>query len=455
MKWEHLFNPNRIGVQYSKEIDLLSTRSSFAKDYDRILFSAPFRKLQNKTQVFPLTDNIFVHNRLTHSLETASVGKTLGGEVGNAIAAKGPQEPVFQYFYQNELQNVIAAACLAHDIGNPPFGHAGESALSEYFKNLPQSVQESIRQELTDAQWKEISHFEGNANGFRILTHPFNNPNGGEFKLTYSTLAAMVKYPCQCVDGNDKSKAIISAKKYNIFETEWAAWQKLSNAMHMETLPDYSTIYQRHPFVFLTEAADDICYLIIDLEDAHRLKIIPHTETVNHFIGLLEAFDLDFEIPKTVQNIVAEDHKIAYLRALVISKAIQTTVAVFMEHEKDLLNGTLNQSLTSLFPEAIKKKWKALENYSLEHIYRHPMVVHREMAGYTILQGLLGEFLQLVFQPESLRSKQLRSLIPYSFQNKENPDSLYLNLRAILDFISAMTDQEAMDLFRLLKGIKV
>jgi dGTPase len=455
MNWEHLFNPNRIGVAYTKEIDLLSTRSSFAKDYDRILFSAPFRKLQNKTQVFPLTDNIFVHNRLTHSLETASVGKTLGNEVGRAIAEKGTIDPVFQHFYQNELQNVIAAACLAHDIGNPPFGHAGESALTEYFNSLPTSILDSIQSELTPAQWKEISHFEGNANGFRILTHPFNNPNGGEFKLTFSTLAAMVKYPCKAIEGNNKTTGFISTKKYNIFESEWAAWEKLSAAMQIETTAKSTQVYHRHPFVFLTEAADDICYLIIDLEDAHRLKIIPHQETVNHLIGLLEAFDDTFEIPKAVQNIVAEDQKIAYLRALVISKAIQATVVVFMENEMALLNGTLQQSLTSLFPEAVKKKLKDLVDYSFEHIYKHPIVVHREMAGYTILQGLLGEFLQLVLQPETLRSKQLRSLIPYPFQNKENEKSLYLNLRSILDFIAAMTDQEAMDLFRLLKGIKV
>ena len=455
MNWENLFNPNRIGVTYSKEIDLQSTRSSFAKDYDRILFSAPFRKLQNKTQVFPLTDNIFVHNRLTHSLETASVGRTLGREVGKAIADKGSKNPVFQYFYRNELQNVIAAACLAHDIGNPPFGHVGESAMAEYFKNLDSNTKAELQSKLSQPEWSEISQFEGNANGFRILTHHFNNPNGGEFKLTYATLAAMVKYPCKAIDGNDKSTGLISTKKYNIFNSEWQKWLQLCDGLGMPETTINTEIYARHPFVYLTEAADDICYLIIDLEDAHRLQIIPHQETVNHLTGLLRAFNPSSKADKIIENVIAPEQKVGYLRALVIHEAINACVKVFMEHEKELLAGKLQQPLTDLFPKELQQKWKGLQNYSFENIYKHKTVMQREMAGYAVLQGLISEFMQCILQPKSLRSKQLSSLIPYPFQNRENEESTYLNIRAILDFISAMTDQEAVDLYRLLKGIKV
>lgn len=460
MDWKHLFNPNRIGVDYVKEIDLDTTRSSFVKDYDRILFSAPFRKLQNKTQVFPLTDNIFVHNRLTHSLETASVGRTLGRNVGQLIADKYHlEDKVFQHFYRNELQHVVSAACLSHDIGNPPFGHAGEVAISEYFRNLTGDLKSRIKDEVSDLQWAELCHFEGNANGFRILTHNFNNATGGEFKLTFSTLAAMVKYPCLADVGNDKSTGLISTKKYNSFESEWHYWKQLSNGLNTPET-SISNVYARHPFVYLVEAADDICYLIIDLEDAHRLKIISHEETVDHLIGLLNAFaendaEKEASYQKALDKIDAPEQKVAYLRALLIHAAINECVKTFMKYEKELLAGNLQEPLTNLFHQDLNDKWRALQSFSFKNIYSHSIVMEREMAGYKILQGLLEEFVEGLFLTNSMRSKQLASLIPYAYQNRQVPENLYLNIRSILDFISAMTDQEAIDLFRLLKGIQV
>lgn len=458
MDWKYLFNPNRIGVDYVKEIDLESTRSSFIKDYDRILFSAPFRKLQNKTQVFPLTDNIFVHNRLTHSLETASVGRTLGREVGILIADQyHSEDKVFQHFYRNELQHVVSAACLSHDIGNPPFGHTGEVAISEYFRNLSGSLRSRITDHISDLQWAELCHFEGNANGFRILTHDFNNANGGEFKLTFSTLAAMVKYPCLADAGNDKTTGLISTKKYNILASEWPLWQQLSDGLALAST-DIQNVYARHPFVYLVEAADDICYLIIDLEDAHRLKIISHQETVDHLLGLLDSFSKDTSTSTILNNldkIVAPEQKVAYLRALVIHSAIKECVNTFMKHEKELLDGQLQEPLTNLFDSALNKKWRSLQSFSFKNIYGHSIVMEREMAGYKILQGLLEEFIEGLFLKNSMRSKQLSFLIPYTYKNIREENNLYANLRSILDFISAMTDQEAIDLYRLLKGIQV
>lgn len=457
MEWKKLFNPNRIGVDYTKAVDLTSTRSSFIKDYDRILFSAPFRKLQNKTQVFPLTDNIFVHNRLTHSLETASVGRTLGRMVGNAIAEQNEQEDeVFQHFYKNELQNVISAACLAHDIGNPPFGHTGEVAISEYFKNLKGGDLERIKNAISANQWAELSSFEGNANGFRILTHNFNNAAGGEFKLTYPTLAAMAKYPCQAINGNNKKTGLISTKKYNVFESEWAEWLKLSAALELEQTGS-EDVYVRHPFVYLVEAADDICYLIIDLEDAHRLKIVSHETTVQHLMGLLEAFNyssLD-KVKTQLKKMGSDEQKVAYLRALVIHCAINECVQMFMQNEQALLAGTLQKPLTDLFEGELGKRWQTLQQFSFKKIYSNNIVVHREMAGYRVLQGLLEEFIDGLFKDNSIRNRQLNSLIPYAYKNLNKEDDLYLNIRSILDFISNMTDQEAIDLYRLLKGIEV
>ncbi len=457
MHWESIFNPNRAGVTYTKEIDLQTTRSAFIKDYDRILFSAPFRKLQNKTQVFPLTDNIFVHNRLTHSLETASVGRTLGREVGKAIAAKHRGDAVFEHFYENELQHVISAACLAHDIGNPAFGHSGESAISEFFMHNSSDQLLSFKNHLSEEQWNELSHFEGNANGFRILTHNFNNTSGGEFKLTYSTLASLVKYPCKARHGNDKSTGLISTKKYNVFLSEWDQWKQIAHGLNLPSVGAEENIYLRHPFVYLVEAADDICYLIIDLEDAHRLGLVSHQDTYRRLLELLYAFSPGSGKNAEAQTakITSEDQKIAYLRALVIHASINHCVQVFMEHENDLLEGNLQKSLTGLFKESLKEKWEALESYSYHNIYTHPKVIEREIAGYKVLQGLLKEFLTTLFHKGTLRSRQLTSLIPYPYQNITDPNNHYLNVRSILDFLSAMTDQEAIGLYRLLKGIEV
>lgn len=444
-------------MNYTKEIDLQSTRSSFIKDYDRILFSAPFRKLQNKTQVFPLTDDIFVHNRLTHSLETASVGRTLGREVGKAIASKHKGDKVFHHFYENELQHVVSAACLAHDIGNPPFGHAGEKAISEFFRHFELGGSDPFENELNEDLLAELHNFEGNANGLRILTHDYNNATGGEFKLTYSTLAALVKYPCRAIHGNDKATGLISTKKYNSFLSEWPNWLQLADGLQIPAIPERPDVYYRHPFVFLVEAADDICYLIIDLEDAHRLQMVTFDETYRHMMELLAALSSESAIKaeETVSNISSNDQKVAYLRALVVNAAILECVDVFMNHEEKLLDGSLNRSLTALFKPELKNKWEALESFSLKNIYRNQHVVEREIAGYRVLQGLLEEFTNGLFRSKSHRNRQLLSLIPYPYQNLTDPGDLMLNVRSILDFISAMTDKEAIKMYRLLKGIAV
>lgn len=459
MDWRGLFNPNRIGVTYTKDVDLQSTRSSFIKDYDRILFSAPFRKLQNKTQVFPLTDEIFVHSRLTHSLETASVGRTLGREVGKAILDKHTDinEPVFRHFYENEIQHVVSAASLAHDIGNPPFGHAGEKAISEFFGHVLPERYPALASSMPEAALEELKHFEGNANGFRILTHNFNNAGGGEFKLTFSTLAAMVKYPCRAIDGNDTSTGYISTKKYNSFLSEWPYWEQLAKGLGIPAVENGSPVYCRHPFVYLVEAADDICYLIIDLEDAHRLEMVSFEETFGHLFELLQGFDEDEadRAAGVMDKMSSADQKVAYLRALIVRLAVMECVKVFMEQEDALLEGGLNRPLTSLFTGNLRESWKALEEFSWKHIYSHHRVMEREMAGYRVLQGLLEEFTDGLVKKQSLRNRQIHALIPYPYRNLEAPDDVYLNFRSVLDFISAMTDQEAMRTYRMLKGISV
>ena len=275
MNWQSLYSAKRTGDPQRKDANPDQLRTSFLRDYDRIIFSSAFRRLQNKTQVFPLPGAVFVHNRLTHSLEVASVGRSLGKVVGDAIARKYASESEhFTEFYKYELPSVVAAACLAHDIGNPPFGHSGEDAIRTYFKELQGETKTMIHDALTDNQLKDMERFEGNSNALRILTNNFNEADLGGNKLTYATLASIVKYPCSSSEGFNKKTGSISTKKSGFFDSETDIYTDIANTLGIPKKDGFQHVYARHPFVYLTEAADDICYRIIDMEDAHRLQIV-------------------------------------------------------------------------------------------------------------------------------------------------------------------------------------
>ncbi len=285
MHWNHLFSPIRLGVE-DRPIYNDLIRNPYQQDYDRLIFSSPFRRLQNKTQVFPLPGSVFVHNRLTHSLEVACVGRSLGNIIGHRIADEYPEEgDLFTHFYRNEMGSVISAACIAHDIGNPPFGHSGEKAISTYFADLEGELRKLLEENFNQSQWNDLTNFEGNANGLRLLTHQFKERSQGGLRLTYTTLAAMVKYPCESAIGLDKSRK--SRSKFGFFHSEIETYQKIAAELKITATSDHPKAYVRHPFVYLVEAADDICYQVIDWEDAHRLKIISTEEAQNQ---LLEFF---------------------------------------------------------------------------------------------------------------------------------------------------------------------
>lgn len=283
MHWSQLFSNRRTGDAPGKAPNPDPHRTSYIRDYDRLIFSSAFRRLQNKTQVFPLPGAVFVHNRLTHSLEVASVGRSLGRMVGEAIAAKHfAGEEKAAGFYRHELQNVIAAACLAHDIGNPPFGHSGEDAIRTFFEEIDGEPARMISDALSDAQRLDFQKFEGNANAFRTLTHPFGEDEPGGYGLTYSTLASIVKYPCSSAAGFNKSR--LSTKKSGFFCGERQTFSIIADTFGVPRLAENTDAWARHPFVFLTEAADDLCYRIIDLEDAHRLRIVSFEEFLDLFL---------------------------------------------------------------------------------------------------------------------------------------------------------------------------
>jgi dGTPase len=448
MQWETLFSNKRLGSTNISGRD--QVRGDYMRDYDRVIFSSQFRRLQNKTQVFPLPGAVFVHNRLTHSLEVASVGRSLGKAVGERLSQKyrGIFTENVTDFYRFELSDVIQTACLAHDIGNPPFGHFGEEAIRTFFQKSFQNV--SNFKELSENQKNDLAKFEGNANAFRILTRIFSSSG---LKLTYTTLASIVKYPCDSSSGFDKSTGLLSTKKSGFFDSEIHFFQSLTEELGILPINRESNIFARHPFVFLVEAADDICYRIIDLEDAFRLNVLGISETVDLLLPFFEGESQENYIRQKLDSISDDNQKLSLLRAMLINLLTEKCTAVFIKHEEELLNGTLKKSLIDLIDEKSIVLLKKIDALSFKKIYNHPSVIEKELAGYHVIVGLLEEFVGALLNLDSPKSKKVLNLIPAEFLISENK-SLYENTLEIVDFVSGMTDNYAMDLFRKLRGIQ-
>lgn len=441
MIWEKLLSSKRWGNEDRFIGNQKESRSEFQRDYDRIIFSSPFRRLQNKTQVFPLPGSVFVHNRLTHSLEVASVGRSLGTIFYNKMKDNDPAIddscPLLC-----EIGNIIASACLAHDLGNPAFGHSGESAISHYFTTGEGKIYQS---QVTEAQWEDLVNFEGNANALRILTHPFAGKGTGGFALTYATLAAIAKYPCSSVAGHNK--AHIYTKKYGFFQSEQAGFEKIAAEMGLHKVQEAPLVYKRHPLVYLVEAADDICYNIIDLEDAHRLKILSYTEVE----ALLLPLCRDERMPVRLAEIEDDDAKITLMRAKSISTLIGLCSDLFYKEQETILKGDFNKSLMDAIDEPFLSAMKTIERVSVQKIYNYNSVVQIEVAGYKVMGGLLEEFIPAYLQNSSKYHKKLIELIPKQFLTQDT--GVYSKIQTILDFVSGMTDIYAVELFRKIKGI--
>ncbi|HTN17991.1 MAG TPA: dNTP triphosphohydrolase [Chitinophagaceae bacterium] len=457
MNWEGLYTPRRTGDAGHKQRNPDQARNSYMRDYDRIIFSSAFRRLQNKTQVFPLPGPVFVHNRLTHSLEVASVGRSLGKIAGEKIADKYAGSGTgFDEFYRHELAYVVASACLAHDIGNPPFGHSGEDAIRAFFTTLEGTDKQRLEQELTPNQLLDFQRFEGNSNALRTLTHNFAEPEPGGYRLTYTTLASIVKYPCSSATGFNKQKGI-HAKKSGFFDSEMATYRSMAQDLGIPELED--NVFARHPFVYLVEAADDICYRVVDLEDAHRLGII----TLEKFKSLLLPF---FEgskgynnrewIEQKLSNINDANQQAQYIRANWIGLMVQKLADLFMEHEELLLAGALNKDLLACLPEHECALVKEINTFSYRHIYNHRSVVEIELSGFHIIGTLLKDFIRAVLHPEEARSEKLLLLVPAQFPvDTDRPQNLYGNIQSVVDFIAGMTDLFAIDLYQKISGIHI
>ena len=435
MNWNQLLSAKRFGLEeYHSEHP--ENRSEFQRDYDRLIFSAPFRRLQNKTQVFPLPGSIFVHNRLTHSLEVSCVGRSLGNDVARALLTSQPE---LHETFLAEIGSIVSAACLAHDLGNPPFGHSGERAISTFFS---EGGGLALRDRLTDAEWSDLTHFEGNANAFRLLTHQFEGRRRGGFVLTYSTLASIVKYPYSSSLAGKKSK-------FGFFTTEEDSFRRIAEELGMEKLNDAPLKYARHPLVYLVEAADDICYQMMDLEDAHKLKIMTTAETQ----ALMLSFFTDerkARMQKTLQIVSDTNEQIAYLRSCVIGLLIRECTRVFLENQQAILAGTFEGPLIRHIDSLPASAYEHCADVSFERIYRSRDVLDIELAGFRIIGTLLQLMTDAVCAPEKAYSQLLINRV--SSQYKINSPVFHERIQAVLDYISGMTDVFALDLYRKING---
>ncbi|GIZ09128.1 deoxyguanosinetriphosphate triphosphohydrolase [Flavobacterium sp. UMI-01] len=446
MNWEQLLSLKRQGDKGKRlRIEQDDTRLGFEVDYDRIIFSAAFRSLQDKTQVIPLSKTDFVHTRLTHSLEVSVVGRSLGRLVGKKVIEKHPYLKEIHGFHMNDFGAIVAAASLAHDIGNPPFGHSGEKAIGEYF-SIGNGQQ--YKDQLTPKQWQDLIDFEGNANGFSVLTGSRPGIEGG-LRISYATLGAFTKYPKESLP--KKPTKNIADKKYGFFQNDKSFFQEVATDLGLIPNKTGDAIgFERHPLAYLVEAADDICYTIIDFEDGINLGLVSEDFALEYLIKLVK----DSIGTSKYKSLETKEDRISYLRALAIGSLINDAVNVFIENEEAILAGK--------FPFALmdKSKYKAqmddIIKISIDKIYQSREVIEKEIVGYQIIQNLLDKFITAFnnhFEGKASNYDQLLlKLLPE--KHHLDKDNLYERLLHICHYISLLTDGNALELFNTINGKK-
>ena len=443
MKWQELISNKRLGQEQRHDLRH-DDRSEFKRDSDRLIYSAPFRRMQNKTQVFPLPGSIFVHNRLTHSLEVASLGKSLGDDVAKRLTEIHPE---LRGTLFEEIGTIVQTAGMAHDMGNPPFGHSGEKAIQTFFT---EGRGLALKDRVSPLFWDDITHFEGNANAFRLLTHRFNGRRKGGYVMTYSTLASIVKYPFP-------SSMAGKHGKFGFFTSEKETFQKIAKELGMviaTTDENGNSGYARHPLVYLMEAADDICYEIMDIEDAHKLKLLSWEETERLLLGFFDA-----ESQQLIRQRIAEEgvedenEKVVYMRARAVGILEDECVKAFVRNESRILEGTFQGSLIDSISPLQRENYRRCAEVSVRKIYRSKPVLNVELSGYKIMETLMETFIQAAIHPEKFHSRQLVGL--FSSQYDIQSDDLQTRIMAVIDYISGMTDVYALDIYQKINGISL
>ena len=442
MNWQQLISNRRFG-QEQRHADRHDDRSEFKRDSDRLIYSAPFRRLQNKTQVFPLPGSVFVHNRLTHSLEVSSLGKSLGDDVAQRLMERHPE---LRGTLFGEIGTIVQTAGLAHDMGNPPFGHSGEKAIQTFFT---EREGKSLRSSLSKRFWEDICHFEGNANAFRLLTHQFNGRRAGGFVMTYTSLASIVKYPVS-------SEACGIHGKFGFFATEEEYYVRIAESLGITRLSATGEPlqYARHPLVYLMEAADDICYEIMDIEDAHKLKLLTYEETETLLLGFFDKNkQADIRQRLKEEGVTDNNEKIVYLRACAVGVLEAACVKAFVDNEQQILEGTFQGSLISAISSEQKEAYAQCVEISMKKIYMSKPVLDVELSGYCIMETLMRDLVEAAVHPERFHSKQL--IRRFSSQYDINSEDLETRIMSVIDYISGMTDIYALDIYQKIKGLSL
>jgi len=449
MEWERLLSLKRHGDTHKrlrKEQD--ETRLGFEVDYDRIIFSSAFRSLQDKTQVVPLPISVgspkdFVHTRLTHSLEVSVVGRSLGRIAGKRILSKYPCLGEIHGYHFNDFGAIVAAAALAHDMGNPPFGHSGEKAIGNYFE---QGKGKKYRKYLSDTEYQDLIDFEGNANGFKLLSGSKNGVSGG-LRLSYATLGAFMKYPKGSLP--KKPSSHIADKKFGFFQTEREFFMDVVEELGLVSNPNNPGIgFYRHPLTYLVEAADDICYTIIDFEDGINLGLIPEEYALEYLINLVKG-NINTKKYNAMQY---SNDRLSYLRALAINTLIKDAVEVFERNEAQILKGDFNSALLD------KGKYKAQVNdiikLSVEKIYLSNEVVDKEVAGYKIISDILEVYTAALVNTKEGKQTNYDTLLLRSLpENHRNFDaSVYKILLDTCCFVASLSDSAAVRIHNKLMG---
>jgi dGTPase len=442
MNWEQLLSLKRFGDTQKRPRDAQDeTRLGFDVDFDRIIFSSAFRSLQDKTQVIPLSETDFVHTRLTHSLEVSVVGRTLGRRVGKVLLERHPNLVALGYTF-NDFGAIVAAASVTHDIGNPPFGHSGEQAIGEYFKTGNGAKYKS---QITDKEYQDIIDFEGNANGFKILTESREGVFGG-LRLSYATLGAFLKYPKESLPKNPTNHIV--DKKYGFFQSEKQAFLDVVEDLGMLQKYAEAISFYRHPLAYLVEAADDICYTIIDFEDGINLGLIDEEFALEFMIKLVkDTIDI-----KKYHSLQHKKDRVSYLRALAIGVLINEAVAIFLANEVAILAGTFEKSL--LEKCAYEAQINDIIKISVDKIYKSKEVVEKEVAGYKIIADLLDVFVTALNNQQTGKATNydtlLLNLLPAEFRVDTN--SIYKRMMSVCSYVSRMSDSYAIRIHKKIKG---
>lgn len=442
MDWRRLLSTRRLGKPASESTQPAAPRTEFSRDYDRIIFSSAFRRLQDKTQVFPLAKSDYVRTRLTHSLEVASVGRSLGMLAAEVVQRKQPE--VKDTVIPQDVGTVVAAACLAHDIGNPPFGHAGEDAIREWFQNWPGVAG------MNEAERQDLLQFEGNAQGFRTLCVLQNPGQPGGMQMTCAVLATLAKYPrASTVDAEQAEGA--SGRKFGYFQSESAWFAEVADEVGLLAKAGAGRAWHRHPLAFLVEAADDICYHVIDIEDGFKAGVIRFEDLYQ----LHRPFLHDRHLQRASQ-LREDSQRASYFRSVTIDRILREAIAVFERQYDGILRGAFDERLLQRIDQA--SDFTAFQTFARERVYYARPVVEVKACGFEVIGGLLDAFLQAIEdlaargEGASSRSRTLLQLMPRPLPD---PAALSPYRRALLatDFVAGMTDSYAVQLYQRIRGI--